>query len=333
MRISVSGAFNARHSVRQRQLRRDGLCGYPDGLVGCIQRTGLLTLFFFGTWLQPGRYFLPSIRCTLNCPPHPVIRARLIKKNVLYPHAVELPGIPGERIKTMPLPVQSRMDQLLLEQQALREYSDERFAREIVSIGFACKRCARCCTKEFKGHAFLLDGDVTAIRRLCPGALIPSPFFEYCDQYGRFYTAGYALRTRADGACTFLDHIHCAIYGERPAACRMYPYMLRRESDDQGNKSWRQFGRPDCHGLYLSPISKDEAVSIARETKRYEEEVINHELRYLAFIRRYFEEHLLIHNRRTYDTGIRNFLHGESVIVMVYYCDTFEENEVMNYMY
>jgi Fe-S-cluster containining protein len=243
------------------------------------------------------------------------------------------PGISGSRIKPMQLPVQSRIDKLLLEQQALREYPEEQFAGEIVSVGFACERCARCCTKACKGHAFLLDGDVAAIRRLCPGALIPSPFFEYCDQFGRFYTSGYALRTRADGACTFLDNIHCAIYGERPAACRIYPYMLRRESDEHGSTSWRLSGRPDCHGIYLSAISSEDAVTIVRETKRYEQEVIDHELRYLSFIRRYFEEHALNHNRGTYDTGIRNFLHGESVIVMVYYCDTFEENEVRNYMY
>jgi Fe-S-cluster containining protein len=233
----------------------------------------------------------------------------------------------------MLLPVQSRIDQLLLEQQAVREYPEDRFAREIVSIGFACKRCARCCTKSFKGHAFLLDGDVTAIRRLCPGALISSPFFEYSDQYGRFYTAGYVLRTRVDRACTFLDNIHCAVYGERPAACRIYPYMLRRESHDQGSSSWRLFGRPDCHGAFLSPISEDDASMIARETKRYEQEVIHHELRYLMFIRSYFERHSLNHNRRIYDAGIRSFLNGESVRVMVYYCDTFEENQVRNYMY
>lgn len=239
----------------------------------------------------------------------------------------------GSAITSMLLPVQSRIDKLLIEQQALREYSEDQFAREITSVGFACERCARCCTKAVKGHAFLLDGDVATIRRLCPGALIPSPFFEYCDQYSRFYTSGYALRTRADGACTFLDTIHCAIYGERPAACRMYPYVLRRESDEQGTTRWRLSGRPDCHGIYLSPISREEAFAIARETKRYELEVIDHEIRYLTCIRRYFEENALNHIRRTYDAGIRNFLHGESVVVMVYYCNTFEEREVKHYMY
>lgn len=233
----------------------------------------------------------------------------------------------------MPLHVQYRIDQLLCEQHAVRDYPDEQFTAEIMAIGFACKRCARCCTKACKGHAFLLDGDVSFVRRLCPGALIPSPFFEYCDQYGRFYTGGYILRTRTDGTCTFLDKIQCAIYQNRPSSCRMYPFTLRRETDAQGIPSWRLSGRADCQGLHLSPICEEEAASIAENTKRYELEMLAQEIRYLEFIQTYFERQGLVHQRDIYDIGIRNFLSGESVLVMTCYCGRFEENEVRNYMY
>jgi Fe-S-cluster containining protein len=232
----------------------------------------------------------------------------------------------------MPLPVQSRIDHLLLELQALRDYPDESFASVIQGIGFTCARCARCCTKLFKGHIYLLDHDVSAIRTICPGALIPAPYFDYCDQYGKIYTSGYVLRTREDGSCTFLDDVNCAIYQNRPLACQSYPFMLHREVDEEGNKYWRHFGSLDCHGGY-SPISDDTAYILAREVKAYECEVIDHELRYLAFIRTYFEDHQLFHDRRVYDAGIREFLRGDQVVTMAYYDDTFEENQVQVYMY
>lgn len=233
----------------------------------------------------------------------------------------------------MPLDMQSRIDRLRTELKALAEYPVSRLANEIQAFGFACKRCARCCTKASKGHAFLLDGDVATVRRLCPGALVPSPFFEYADQYGRFYTSGYVLRTRADGTCTFLDHVECAIYPGRPAVCRIYPYMLRRESDENGKISWRNYGRPDCQGLFLSPVNEEDAAGIAHDTMRYEQEVIDHELRYLGFIQHYFQMHALEHHRSIYDAGIRQFMQGDCVTVMTYHAGRFEENEVRSYMY
>src|SRR5690606_18027657 len=102
-------------------------------------------------------------------------------------------------------------------------------------------------------HVFLLDDDVEVVRRIDPGALVPAPFYEFCDQHGTFYVSGYAMRTDGTGACHFLEEGRCRCYEMRPLVCRCYPYMLHREPDAHGTIDWRQIGGLDEHGDYNVP--------------------------------------------------------------------------------
>ena len=97
---------------------------------------------------------------------------------------------------------------------ALFDYPIERLAGVIKDVGFRCTACAKCCTRAFNGHVFLLDRDVTAVRAIDSHALEPAPDPEFCDQNGTFYVSGYALRVRedAEGSCWFLENGRCRIY-------------------------------------------------------------------------------------------------------------------------
>ena len=102
-------------------------------------------------------------------------------------------------------PIESRLDYLREELQDLKQFPDSEFISIIKELGFKCELCARCCTKEFNDHVFLLDSDLAVIRKIDPDAIIPAPYPEFCDQKGRFYVSGYALKTNSDGSCIFLN--------------------------------------------------------------------------------------------------------------------------------
>jgi hypothetical protein len=166
-------------------------------------------------------------------------------------------------------PIPLRIAALIQERNSLLEYPVERLAGVIQRIGFRCVSCAKCCTREFNGHVFLLDRDVTSLKTFDPAALEPAPAPEFCDQNGIFYVSGYAVRTRDDprGSCWFLDNGRCRIYDRRFAICRIYPYMLHREADEHGDVDWRQFSGLDQHGEYDAEIPDDMSLDHARETK------------------------------------------------------------------
>ncbi len=83
-----------------------------------------------------------------------------------------------------------RIEGLEKEYREVNEYPEELFCEIIRDVGFECTFCAQCCTKEFNGHVFLLDSETDRIREIDPGALLPAPGFDYCDQHGNFYVAG-----------------------------------------------------------------------------------------------------------------------------------------------
>ena len=123
------------------------------------------------------------------------------------------------------------------EKTALDAYPSSDLAAIISDVGFHCDCCARCCTRKFNGHVLLLDEDVMRIRSCEPEALEPVPVFDFCDQQGTFYASGYTIRTQGDpeGSCHFLKERKCRMYEKRPAVCRVYPYMLHQEPDEEGN--------------------------------------------------------------------------------------------------
>jgi Fe-S-cluster containining protein len=225
-----------------------------------------------------------------------------------------------------------RIAALTQERNRLFEFSTKKLAECIKEIGFRCTSCAKCCTRVFNGHVFLLDRDVTALKAIDPAALEPAPAPEFCDQNGIFYVSGYALRTQDDdaGSCWFLKDGMCRIYDRRFAICRIYPYMLHREPDESGKIDWRQFSGLDQHGEYDMIISDDESLDIARETKEYENAFLTQEISFLEFMQEYFNSHRLRHVQKVYDDQLRRFNRGEEIIVMVYYDGVLEQHGIKN---
>jgi len=228
------------------------------------------------------------------------------------------------------VPIPFRIVALTQERNSLFEYPPERFAGIVREVGFRCTRCAKCCTRAFNGHVFLLDRDVTSVKKIDPEALEPAPDPEFCDQNGTFYVSGYALKAKPDepGSCWFLENGRCRIYGDRFSICRVYPYMLHREPDETGKVDWRQISGLDQHGEYNREIPEEEALAIARETKEFENAFLNQEIAFLEYVQHYFSRHRLRHVQKVYDDRIRAFRKGETIRVMVYYDDRFEEHHI-----
>jgi hypothetical protein len=239
-----------------------------------------------------------------------------IRQN-LPPHAS--PAIPGgstavhdaRRDRTIP-GISARLTALRSDLFSVADYPDEKLAAIIQDVGFACDCCTKCCTKEFNDHVFLLDKDTAVIRSIEPAALIPAPYFELCDQHGRFYDSGYALRTVADGSCFFLQDSRCRIYDRRLSICRIYPYMLHREPDDDGIVDWRQISGLNKHGTYHNEISGDESLALARETKEYEIAFLEQTVRFYEFMCGYFADNGLRYIRKVYDVNIFHAIFPQS---------------------
>jgi len=205
------------------------------------------------------------------------------------------------------------------ERDELCAYPLEDLVDIIRDVGFSCTCCGRCCTREFNDHVFLLEEDAEKMLALDAGALMPAPYFEFCDQHGRFYVPGYALRTQQDGKCVFLSDNRCTIYDQRMSICRVYPYMLHREEDEEGNIDWRQISGLNLHGEYGTEIDADEAERIAREVIAYEKAFLNQEIAFLETLKAYFSANSLRHVQKIYDRQMSRFNKGEDVAVMVYF--------------
>lgn len=218
------------------------------------------------------------------------------------------------------VPIPCRIEALTQEQHALFEYPPDRLAGIVRDVGFRCTNCARCCTRAFNGHVFLLDHDVAAVKEIDPGALEPAPDPEFCDQNGIFYVSGYALRVKddPDGSCIFLENGRCRIYDRRFAICRIYPYMLHREEGEDGVVDWRQISGLERHGEYDAGISEEESREIARETITYEHAFLSHQIAFLECVNDYFTRHRLRHVQKIYDDRMRQFKKGATITVMVY---------------
>ena len=228
------------------------------------------------------------------------------------------------------VPIPFRIAALTQERNSLFEYPTECHASVIKEVGFRCTCCAKCCTRAFNGHVFLLDRDVKAVREIDPAALKPAPGPEFCDQNGMFYVSGYALRAKDDdaGSCYFLENGRCRIYDRRFAICRIYPYMLHREPDENGKVDWRQIAGLDKHGEYGMVIPVDECLAIARETKEYENAFLTQEIEFLGLIQEYFAKNRLRHVQKVYDDRLTAFAKGVPITVMVYHDGQLEKHRI-----
>lgn len=234
----------------------------------------------------------------------------------------------GAIISLIPIPY--RIAALTQERNSLYEYPLERLAGIIRDIRFRCTSCAKCCTRSFNGHVFLLDRDVRAVREIDPDALQPAPGPEFCDQNGVFYVSGYALRVQDDtaGSCWFLKNGRCTIYDRRFAICRIYPYMLHREPDETGTIDWRQFSGLEEHGEYDATIPDEESREIATGVKEYENAFLTQEIRFLEFMHEHFARHNLRHVQKIYDDRMREFKRGGEITINVFFDDRLEEHRI-----
>jgi Fe-S-cluster containining protein len=226
-----------------------------------------------------------------------------------------------------------QIDALEQELADLLRFPEEEFVDIIRDVGFSCDCCGRCCTREFNGHVFLLEEDTDRVRSFRPDAVVPAPDYDACDQQGRFYVSGYALRTKPDGSCVFLEDGRCSVYDRRFSICRVYPYMLHREADEKGVVDWRQIGGLNEHGCYNTPIDDTECARIARETRAYEAAFLDQEIRFRRSLRDLFEREGLRYVRRTYDLLMRDFRKGAEVEVRVFHRGGFEPHRVTRDIY
>ena len=214
------------------------------------------------------------------------------------------------------------------ELQGVENFPEDELCSIIKEVGFECDFCARCCTREFNDHVFLLDADVPVIRQIDPDALEPAPYPELCDQHGNFYVSGYALRVKEDGSCVFLNEKRCRIYAMRPSICSLYPYMLHREADEEGNIDWRQVSGLDQHGCYHSDISDDECKDIASAIKEYEQAYLEQKLSFLKKVKEHFKKNNLRHVQGIYDREMRKYRKGGDIRIFVFFNGTFEEHTI-----
>jgi Fe-S-cluster containining protein len=212
-----------------------------------------------------------------------------------------------------------RTDEIELEICGIMDFPDDRLEEIIKEVGFVCDCCGRCCTREFNDHVFLLDEDVIRIIEVAGRDILrPAPYYEFCDNLGRFYVMGYALRNKSGGNCIFYTGGRCEHYEDRPAICRIYPYMLHREEDEDGNIDWRQIGGLDRHGMYHSEIDSETAGEITRDVKRYELAFLRQKLAFFNRIEDHFRKHGLRQSQQMYDRKMREFKRGEEIEVYVF---------------
>ncbi|WP_211531334.1 YkgJ family cysteine cluster protein [Methanocalculus chunghsingensis] len=216
------------------------------------------------------------------------------------------------------------IERLNQEREALLAYPWDELVTIIQEVGFSCTCCGRCCTREFNGHLLLLEEDTERVLEMAPGALIPAPYFEYCDNTGILYTSGYTLRMKEDGSCHFLGpDRRCTIYAERMGICRLYPYMLHREPGEDGSIDWRQIAGLNQHGEYHDEIERVEAEKIAAAVLTYEEAYLAEEIAFLEALKAHFQKEKLRHIPKILDQQMAAFRRGEPVPVKIYYKGAF----------
>ncbi len=228
------------------------------------------------------------------------------------------------------VPIPYRIVALMQERNRLFAFPLEDLVEEIRATGFRCACCGRCCTREINRHIFLLDHDIAGLEKIDPTACVPAPDPEFCDQNGRLYVSGYALRMKNDeqGSCWFLENGKCRIYKQRFSVCHIYPHMLRRNADETGLVTWRQFAHPNEHGRYDPALSDEECLVTARKIKEYENAFLSQQILFLEIIHEYFTVNNLRHDPGKYKQSIKRYMQGEMVEISVFRAGDLEKYRI-----
>ncbi len=194
------------------------------------------------------------------------------------------------------VPIPFRIIALVQERNRIFACPPGRLAEEIRTTGFRCSCCGACCTRAVNRHVFLLDHEVDLVKAIDPAAYEPAPGPEFCDQDGMLYVSGYSLRVKDDppGSCWFLEGGRCRIYDRRFSGCRIYPHMLRRSRDGNGNVTWLTFARKNAHGFSGAVPALEECEALAREIREYENAFLTQQISFLETV----HEHFVVHNLR-----------------------------------
>jgi uncharacterized protein len=228
---------------------------------------------------------------------------------------------------------QKKLNQLILkavdiekEIKCIGSFPDEDYIKIIHEVGFVCDFCGKCCTSEFNDHVFLLDDDAQRIiERTGRDFLRPAPYFDLCDNLGKFYVMGYALKTKPNGDCIFFRDGRCEHYEIRPRICKIYPYMLHREPDDAGNFEFRQISGLDLHGSYHNEISEESCKEIMKSVKEYESGFQRQKLGFIKEMGRYFKQNNLRNSPQMYDRMMREYNKGKAIEVNIFFMGKFEK--------
>jgi len=215
--------------------------------------------------------------------------------------------------------IEKQLKKTAQELEGVHNYPIEDLVSIIKEVGFKCDLCAMCCTRKFNDHVFLLNADANKMMNNYPEMLEPAPYYELCDQHGHFYVSGYALKVQSDGSCVFLKDDRCTIYEKRPDICRIYPYMLHREADEDGNIQWRQISGLNQHGCYHSDIDEQEAAQIATQIKTYETAYLTQLVTFFKIVTQHFKNKGLRHVQGVYDREMRKFFKGGEITVFVFF--------------
>ncbi len=144
---------------------------------------------------------------------------------------------------------------------------DEReIANKIVSIGYKCQKCARCCMEDYGDNTVSIFpfeirriSEKTGIKR--EDVAVPTPS-EDRDEAGNIHTFEWILKKNGD--CTFYDKGLCKIYECRPYICRTYPFYLLEG----------RLMMSECEGLGSMINDKDAMTMAALLKERYITEIM-----------------------------------------------------------
>jgi Fe-S-cluster containining protein len=157
-----------------------------------------------------------------------------------------------------PTGIEEMLADLALKLERAESLSAETIARDIVQIGFCCRRCGDCCRGEENSVA-VFPFEIRAIMdETGEGWLdVAEPPLEgEWDVDGNFHTLEWRLR-KAGRDCKYYSEEGCRIYEARPLLCKTYPFYL-----DEGRLRWSE-----CRGLG-GEIEFEEAQRLAELLKR-----------------------------------------------------------------
>jgi hypothetical protein len=150
------------------------------------------------------------------------------------------------------------LDDLDSQLEGAKSLSLETIAREIMRIGFRCRRCGDCCRGEENSVA-VFPFEIRAIADETGEGWLevagPPEEGEW-DCEGNFHTLEWRLR-KTGRNCRYFSNKGCEIYEARPLLCKTYPFYLER-----GRLLWSE-----CRGLG-GEIGTEDSLILAELLKR-----------------------------------------------------------------